>query len=353
MTGIFVYLSFFTLAVSILADSTVPLFLWSGKDYFGDENHHHSEAKGLFRVDDFVSNFMVSFGGNIDESKETMKKTHDLLTNYIAKEGLIMPEVVVAFVYSELDSADAARRTGSYSNDKNTLSMSFLKDALAKSKSSLIVPHVLRKTSSVTVSDQLTNAFSKINPKPEIVELELNGEQNGMGPEVDQNVAGCKALMSHINSNEWMFSNLVTDLIIIKAEDFQDVQEECVHSLLERVNTLTSGHYVAMLTADRAKTNIARFFPVPKDNLNSLSVNSASSQPPLILASEGSQMYVLASSKKSDDWKGVRYLSPNILFGLFIGLIFLVTVLCGVSCLLAIQTPQRLGSVKYNIGKQS
>jgi|ERR1712130_563453 len=306
---------------------------------------------GIFRVNDFVNNFMVSFGGNLEEGKESLKKTQDSLTNYVSKEGLIMPEVVVAFVYSELDSADAARRTGSYSKDKSALSMSFLKDTLAKSKSSLIVPHVLRETTSIPTSEQLTNAFSKINPKPEIVELELNGEQNGMGPEVDQNVAGCNALMSHINGNEWMFSNLVTDLILIKAEDFQDVQEECVRSLLERVNTLTSGHYVAMLTADRAKTNIARFFPAPKNNLNSLSVKS-SSQTPLLLAQEGSNVYVLAAAKTSE-WAGVRYLSPNILFGLFIGLIFLVTVLCGASCLLAIETPQRLGSEKYNIGKQS
>lgn len=338
------------LAVCALADPSVPLFLWSGKKYFGNAKEQHREVNGLLHVDEFIPDFMNTFGGKKNLEVKSPVALQDSLMNYISKTEQITPEVVVAFIYSKLDSADAARQSGAYSsNTKNVMSLSFLKNALAKSTSSLIVPHVLVDTSTISTSEQLADEFSKGLPKPEIVELQLNGELNGMSPEADDNVAGCKALMGHLNDNEWMFSNLVTDLIMIKADDFRGVEEECVISLMQRVNSLTSGHFVAMLTADTPRTDIVKVFPTPsKTHLMDFSFQGLSDQK--LFASQGQKFIIMASDTS---WPGVRYLSSNILFGLSIGALFLLTVLCGASCLLSIQTPQRLSSRPYHIGKQS
>jgi len=354
MAGLFVYLPLFFLSIRCLAFSNVPLFLWSGEKYFGVANRPHPEANGLMQIDHFIHDFKSTFGVK-NEKMNLPKESQDSFLNYVSKEKDIMPEVVIAFVYSKLDSVDAARQVGAYSSEQDdSMSLSFLKKLMDKSKSSLIVPHLLMDSSSASASVQLTEMFSTTVPKPEIVELQLNGEENGLESEADQNIAGCKALMGHLDQNKWLFSNLATDLIMIKADNFKDMEDECVMTLLERVDKLTSGHYVAVLTADTAKTDIVQFFPT----LPELNINSFMARPDQtagagfsLSAAGGGQQYLLVAQTDTT-WPGVRYITTNMLFGVLIGLMFLFTVMCAVNCLASIETPQRLSAQRYNIGKQ-
>lgn len=354
MPGILVYLPFFFLAVCTLAHTTVPLFLWSGEGYFGNMNNHHPEADGLLQLDHFMHDFMNVFAGKKNVMADSLNVQDSLMT-YIPKPNEIKPEVVVAFIYSKLDSAEAARQSGAYSSaNDDGMSLSFLKNALIKSKSSLTVPHILIEDASTTsTSAQMADMFSTLSPKPEIVALELKDKENEIDHTdgINQNLAGCRALLKHLDENEWIFSNLVTDLIMIKADDFKDVQEECVEALMGRVSSLTAGHFVAMLTADMAKRDITKFFPTPLDaNLNSFSAQGMSERHPILLAAQGQNYVIMATD---NNWPGVRYLSSNILFGLFLGGFIFLVVACGINCLLMIETPQRLSSRRYAVGKQS
>jgi len=334
-----------------LAYSNVPLFLWSGEKYFSVANKPHPEVNGFMQIDHFIHDFKSTFDvKNVEMNLQ--KNPQDSFLNYVSKTKEIMPEVVVAFVYSKLDSADAARQIGAYSStEDDSMPLSFLKKAISKSMSSLIVPHLLMEPSSASTSVQLTEVFSTTIPKPEIVELQLNGEENGMESEMDQNIAGCKALMGHLDHNEWLFSNLATDFIMIKADNFKDMEDECVTTLLDRVDKLTSGHYVAILTADSPKTDIVKFFPTSSQiNINSFMLQQPSKRQDFSLSvSRGQEVFIFATD---NSWPGVKYLSTNILFGLLFGFMFLFTIICAVQCLVAIETPQRLSSQRYNIGKQ-
>jgi len=348
MPGILVYLPYCFLVMCTLAHTSVPLFLWSGAEYFRDGIELHPEVNGFFQLDHFIQDFMGSFGGKKNSKTDSSKTGQDSLMNYVSKTNKIMPEVVVAFVYSKMDSADAARQSGAYSSTRNHGALSFLKEALTQSKSSLTVPHVLIERSTTSTSVQLTDVFSSLEPTPEIVALELTGGKNEIEDRVDENLSGCKVLLDHVNGNKWMFSNLVTDLIMVKADDFKDVHKDCITMLMDEVNTLTSGHFVAMLTADMAKTDIVKFFPTSWKKGNHLEQR----QRPVLLASQGA--YILsAATTNSTTWPGVKYVTGNILFALLLGLFMLITVLCGVNCLLSIETPQRLSRRKYNIGKQN
>jgi len=335
MSEIFVYLLFSFLALCTVVHSSVPLFLWSGKGYFSDTTEPHTEVNGLLQLDHFIKEFMVTFSDQKSTVEDTPKNVQDSLMNYVSKTQEIMPEVVVAFIYSQLDSAATAQQP-----------LSFLKNVLTESKSSLIVPHVLTESSSAPASVQLVDLFSALTPKTEIVALQLDDDEN--------EIAGCKALMEQLHSNQQIFSNLETDLIMVKADEFKNGQGDCMTTILRSVNTLTSGHYLGMLTADTSRTDIIKSFSVPSQtSFNSFSAPQIRLQKPIIMPLGKQEFITVSADVQADDYPGVLYLSPNILFALLYGIMFLLVVVIAVNCLVSIETPQRLTHRRYNIGKES
>jgi len=305
MLGIITYLSCSFFPIFTLGNPSVPLFLWSGKKYFGDNNERHPEGNRLMQ--DIIDEIQILADSSTDVQR---------------------PEAILTFIFPDLDSTEVARQSGAYSSTSTSLSAFFLKDALTKSKSSLVVPHVLVEPSAVPISVQLEDVFSSLTPKRK--KLLLKGD----------NFNDCQASWKQLNDfNQEIFSNSIPDLIMVKVSEFGDVQRDCMKSILDRVNILTSGNFVAMLTGNMPKTNIIKSFH---------RISQSSSSRIMLERKQINRVFM-----EDNAYSGVQFITANILMGLFVGAFIVVVMLCGISCLISIETPQRLSTRPYHIGKQT
>jgi len=326
----------FSLLAVTFSHSTIPVFLWSGEQYFGNTEHPHGETNEAFHSDQFIKDFVSILGYHKNEmltrkviySSEESESSFKF-KKYVSKDMEIAPKVIVAFIYPKLDSSEVAYSNGAYSlsSDQSSMPLSFLKDSVINSKSSLIVPHVfIDSPFAMPISQQLSTSMAS-NYKL------LSFDSSSW---ID-----CMKFVEHLTFETKLEPKSHRLLIIVKwTGDTAPKMADCAKKLMEKVAHKTS-EYVTIMTGDAPRKDVVysfseQMYPLSLSVSDLIAPNTANNTPSNTLPSYG-----------------VVYLTPNILISLFLGLMLIFILICGVNCLFNIETPQRLSHLKYNIGKQS
>jgi len=295
MARVMLALALLVMVVAISAESTVPLFLWSGsQDFFAESQsprvQSSADVEGLITA--------ITTKGNSNG---------------------VVPEVVIAFVAPSMGSCASS-----------VAELSNLHSTLHAARSSLSVPY--SRSFSSALSSSLTSS-----PVERTLKANLNDETDS-----------CDKLIMRLKADK--FSSLFTDekcqIVLVSATSLA-AADSCVGRVSAAVDRLTSGNFVALLSADLAEHTVATSFP---------SYRSYAAYPSFSTASFSTMGYVqvppLPPFTNTTVYYGPQYITANILIGLIISLMVLVVALCGISCLMDIKPPLRFATQKLNVGRE-
>jgi len=283
-------------AVIVAAESSIPLFLWSGSQIFIGGHNVDARVQSPSSLDSLFS-ALLSAGEN-----------PALLSSQ-------SPEVVVALVTPTLG-------TGASSASE----LSNLQSTVADARSSLSLPY--SRAISAALSPALATA-----PGAQTIRAKLGHEDDA-----------CESLLSRLAGDKFasIYRNGKTDAIVIKAQSVA-AADACVSRVSDLVNQLTAGQFVALFSAEAADVHVATEFPSPRQSVPLFSTMAAFrplAVPPLPPFTNTTIYY------------GPQYITANILIGLLCALLVIVTALCGVSCLMNIKPPLRFATQRLNVGRE-
>jgi hypothetical protein len=310
--------------------SVVPLFLWSKNAYFiGRAIDGHQTVPDVVQVADVRSLFTRLISHSNPNSK---------LASYVdTSHGA--PEVILAFIYPQLSSTHASHLTSAYASNSNP---SFLQTSVSSSTSSVAVPYVL---SSASLSDTLVSLVSTASSKAQVVASQLESKQNS-------GMTGCNALLNHLQEDPAIFSNGLTDLILLSYDDTQD-HENCMSRVVSHVDSHTNGAFVAVLTGEPSHVPIKMVFadgtePTSFWNgplvMTEFSLDSNKPQNPKILSVYNNAYWTT--------YPGVTRVTPNTLGALFFAFFMDFVIYTGVTCVMSIETPVRFGTAPLQLAKE-
>jgi len=295
MARVMLALALMVMVVAISAESTVPLFLWSGSQgFFAESQNPHVQSSS--DVEGIITH--VTTKGNLNG---------------------VIPEVVVAFVTPSMGSGASS-----------VAELSNLHSTLHAARSSLSVPY--SRSFSSALSSSLAAA-----PVERTLKANLNDETDS-----------CDKLISRLSQDK--FSSIFTDakcqVVLVSATSLA-AADSCVGRVSAAVDRMTNGNFVALLSADLAEHAVATSFP---------SYRSYAAYPSFSTASFSSmgygQVLPLPPFTNTTVYYGPQFITANILIGLIISLLILVVALCGISCLMDIKPPLRFATQKLNVGRE-
>jgi hypothetical protein len=301
----------FSLLVLFLASalcSPVPLVLWSGQRAFLDD---HAEVAEVLKFQDIHNTFSKLVNPTTFSTRRS-----SALDSYVY-QGYGHPEVLVAFVGATMGSSEFAMAEGGYSEKTSSL-----QNTLSSAQSTLVAPYVF---SDGRISDDLVHTVAA-NPQSKIVTVHLSEGQGS--------TSGCSSLLAQLQENKNIFSNDVSDLVLVKFSSYNSQIGDCVKRVMDVVKSNTDNH-LALLSADQPSTQVLMAFNTEE---------IAAAAPPKRLR----RSFLQASSSDNSTYPGPQYITPTILWGLLLSFFLLFILWQALYCLLSIETPARF-SYQYPV----
>jgi len=306
--------------------SLVPLFLWGKNAYFtGSQN----TVADVVQTSDVRSLFSRLISHSTPKTK---------LSSYV-NTAQAVPEVILAFVYPQLSSTHASRLTSAYASKTNP---SFLETAVSSSTSSVSIPYVL---SHASLSDTLVSVISSVSPKSQLIASQLDSSKQA-------GVTGCDALLNHLQEDPTIFTNGLTDLILLSYDDTQD-HENCMSRVVSHVSKNTNGAYVALLTSEPSATPVqmvfadgtepASFWNAPV-SMTEFAAGASPSSPKVRTMAPASSYYA--------SYPGVTRVTPNTMVALFLAFFMVFVIYTGATCVMSVETPVRFSSTPLQLAKE-
>jgi hypothetical protein len=289
--------------------SPVPLLLWSGQRAFLDD---HAEVEEALKFNDIHNTL-----NKLVNPRFSTRKT-SALDSYVY-QGYGHPEVLVAFVGATMGSSELALAEGGYSQASSSL-----QSTLSNAQSVLVAPYVY--TEGRSISDDLMRTIAT-NPQSKVVTAQLDAGHISS--------SGCNSLLAELQENKNIFSNDVSDLILVKFSSYDAQIGNCVKRVMDAVKSNTDSH-LALLSADQPSTQVLMAF-------NTEELTAAA--PPKHLRRSFLQD---SSSNSTNSTTGPQYITPTILWGLLLSFFLLFVLWQALYCLLAIETPARF-SYQYPV----
>jgi len=312
--------------------SLVPMFLWSKNNYFGESHNTVSESLQPSDVQSLISNLI---------SHKSQQKSK--ITSYLNK-AQTPPEILVAFIYPQLSSADASRIAGGYSSSSSSSSSpSFLQTALKESGSSLSLPFILTSSS---LRNDLIDVVSVNSPNSVLL------ASNDIDA-TDKSLTGCDALLNHLHEDQAIFSNGITDLLLIPYDHTKD-SGNCMDRLLGHVNEKTSGKFVSLVSSEHSAQRPIQmvFFDGTEsphfEKSSQLFTEFAIDQRP----SSGKFQVAATSGYLPIVLVGVQYATPTTIVALFLAFFMVAVIYTGATCVMYIETPVRYSNVNLQLAKE-
>jgi len=296
----------FSLLVLFLASalcSPVPLLLWSGQRAFLDD---HAEVEQALKFHD-IRNTLSKLVNPSSARKSSP------LDSYVY-QGYGHPEVLVAFVGAAMGSSEFALAEGGYSQKTSSL-----QNVLSSAQSLLVVPYVFPEGRQL--SDDLERTMS--NSESKIITAQLSDyvvEDQG-------STSGCNSLLARLQENKNIFSNGVSDLVLVRFSSYDSQIGDCVKRVMDVVKSNTDNH-LALLSADHPSTEVSMAF-----NLEEI----AAAAPPKHLRAS----FLQQNDNSTNTTTGPQLITPTILTGLLLGFFLLFVLWSALVCLLTIETPAR------------
>jgi hypothetical protein len=246
------------------------------------------------------------------------------------------PEVVVAFVADKMGSSEIPQMGAAFTNTRDQLVN--LKTALNTARNSLTIPYLY--TSQRKMSQSLIQSL-QISSQGSVLSSNLATER-------------CDAVLGKLEASPAVFSNGITDLILISFSDYTGQQvDEC----LQRVNTYVQEHvkqqYIALLTADAPHVDPKLTFSNDKlleNDIVSFSLLSQSANLPLTM-----RLFARAPSNNTNStpfFVGPQFISPAILFGILLGFVLIFFLWQGIYQLTQIEAPVRFSHAKLQLSRE-
>lgn len=229
------------------------------------------------------------------------------------------PEVVLAFLYHQMDSTQFSQYMGSYAKEPNQY-FPLLKASISQSQS-VQLPYV--ESSHFPISEQLSSELSRNHAAGRFL-VASSGE--------------CDSVMQALRSETSDIArNGVTDVIVIKMNTEQttaaiNAQDQCYGSVLQMAKELTHNKFIAILSSD-----ITAVTPLSSHGLTVLTetASTTTAAVPIIVPPTG-----------------IKYITSSILFALIFGGMFIFALYNGLACMMSIQTPLRFPGKKMPINKE-
>jgi len=226
---------------------------------------------------------------------------------------------LVAFVGATMGSSEFALAEGGYSQKTSSL-----QNVLSSAQSVLVVPYVF--TEGRQLSDDLVRTISTTNPQAKIITVHLSEDRGS--------TSGCNSLLARLQESKNIFSNDMSDLVLVKFSSYDSQIGDCVKRVMDVVKSNTDNH-LALLSADHPSTEVLMAFNTEE---------IAAAAPPKSLR----RSFLQASSTSNSTTTGPQYITPTILFGLLLSFFLLFVLWSALVCLLTIETPTRF-SYQYPV----
>jgi len=307
----FLFLSLFAVTVWSLS-SPVPLFLWTGENYFPI---NHVELTNAISLEDLESSLV--------EVAKTASST-------------TAPEVLVAFLAEKMGSSDIAQLGAAYTTDTSQDKLPALKELLT-SQNSFVAPHVYtngEKTSNVL--SRAVQSVSTYSASGQIIKFNLQNNN-------------CDALLNTLESNS-VCSNGALDLVLVSFSDYQAQQvDQCLQRVQTSLNSKCQQRYISLLSAEETNEPKRTFLTERVEN-DLLSFTQPSFT--TVSAYTNKRTLFAAVNGTTPVFVGPQYMSSAILFGILLGFVLLFFVWQGVSQLTSIQTPVRFSHTKLQLSRE-
>jgi len=261
------------------------------------------------------------------------------------------PEVVVAFVYTELSSASASRLVGAYDATVSSAAarghtggaLAYARSAMAGAASSLTAPFY---TPTAAVSDQVVALHNSLTHNAKVFATQIDADSSSSGS--TESLSGCAALLGEMDEHPAMYADGRSDLVLVKLAAYQP-HDTCVQTVSEHVRTRTNGNFVALLSADSAFA-----FPVQSVFVEN-EKRAFSPQLNMAMGDGHSQRFrtlAATTTNSTNAFPGILFVTPTVMWGLILGLIFVIAVSCGVGWVQSIETPARFTTVPLQLTKE-
>jgi len=304
--------------------SLVPMFLWSKYNYF---TAHYTVSESLQSSD--VTSLLATLVSHKNDHKNK-------INSYINKADS-PPEALIAFVYPQLSSSDASRIAGGYSS---TPPSSFLQTALTSSRTSLSLPYILTHNS---LRNDIINVISSNSPHSVLFassDIDVT----------DKLLMGCDALLNHLQEDPTIFSNRITDLILIPYDHTKD-SANCMDRLIAHVDDKSKGRFVALVTAEQSSTKPIQM--VFSDGTESSHFSKSSlSFTEFAIDTKPGKFRVASTALAVVVYPGVVFVTPNTIFALFLAFFMVFIIYTGATCVMYIETPVRFSTTSLQLAKE-
>jgi len=268
-------------------------------------------------------------------------KASNTKLNAFVNKAQPTPEVLLAFIYPQLSSLQSSSLTGAYAIDPQP---SFLKSMVSSSSNSLSIPYVLLEGTS-SLSGTLVNSVSSASPKAQVLASEPEPSQKS-------GLSGCDALLNHIQEESRLFSNGVTDVVIVHYDHTKD-NVHCMDRVVDYVNQHTHGKFVTLLSAETSSANPLQMVfsdgsesPHFESRPLSFAEFAVESRPGSKFQTSATTGYVPVV------YVGVQYVTPNTMVALFLMFFMLFVIYIGATCVRDIETPVRFSSTPLQLSKE-
>lgn len=289
-----------TLSSTSMAPST-SLFVWEGSEGL-------LRAANIETTDSIASSTVIDL---VNYSVNVEKSAPSSLSSLLASSAVKRPEIVLVFVQPELHTSQFSSLGSAYKRNPDGGVFQNLKSFVETSHGSLTVPYVYHGSNQHLLS-QLRSV---------------------------ENVHFVDALdaPAFLTANENLFTNGAVDVVVVEfASVTSDLaakikkDDALLGQIMRKANTLTNGQYLAMYTANSAASiAVAKSDTAYTRDELLLSMMATTKQ------DEGSDS---SSSGSTDEVQYLR-MTPAILTGLFISFLLICITSCGISGLMALQTP--------------
>lgn len=269
--------------------------MWSDKSYFNGKLVEISEGLHMSQVRSLLNGAVSTHEGQ-----------------YVNTAAQSKPEVVVAFVFDKMSSADA-------------FSASFVQTSMSAASSSVVAPFVLTGQESMS----------------SLLETVANGAVSSSQLDA-AHPQGCEQALSNLQAST--FSNKVTDLVVVKADQ---TSSACLERVMKHIRDNTNGDFIAVVTAEAPSSLIQTSFeatPTPQ---------SLSAKRPTT-SSVHSAAPITTQGVANNQWgyPGVTKMNSGALIALLISGFLLLILLIGVCCLGSVETPVRFAHQPMPVGKE-
>jgi len=168
-------------------------------------------------------------------------------TRFFEKNKIESPEIIVLFLEPEL--------TTEQFSDKNyhPESLIHIKEVIEK-KNSLFIPYVIQ-----TDDGSINRAITNVVDQQKGVNVIYSGQGGSLlqtlkNKKTDIKIVKIKEIQDYVNKKNSIFSNGITDLIIIQLNDNkQESHNNLIESLMDDIRSITT-NYVGILTAEHSVT---------------------------------------------------------------------------------------------------